>query len=56
MSAADVGKPYIPTYKVKYPVPEPTDDENSGDEMKDEAKEDEVKGDEGKEEEGKQVS
>lgn len=34
--AADVGKPFIPTYKVKYAVPEPTDDEASEDEMPEE--------------------
>lgn len=34
VARADVGKPFIPTYKVKYPVPEPTDDESSGDEMR----------------------
>ena len=31
ISADAVGKPYVPTYKVRYnPIPEPTDDEESG--------------------------
>lgn len=38
VSPADISKPYIPTYKVKYDVPEPTDDEQSDEEMKDEDK------------------
>ena len=39
VAPADVAKPFIPTYKVKFPLPEPTDDEASGDDMKDESKE-----------------
>lgn len=33
LSPDALGRPYIPTYKVKYnPLPEPTDDEDSGNE------------------------
>lgn len=41
VAPADVGKPYIPRYKVKYPVPEPTDDEESGDDLKGDSKDEE---------------
>lgn len=39
VAASDISKPFIPTYKVKYAVPEPTDDEDSGDEMKEDREE-----------------
>lgn len=34
VAPSEVSKPFIPTYKVKYPLPEPTDDEGSGDDMR----------------------
>lgn len=32
VAPTDVSRPFIPKYKVKYPIPEPTDDEGSEDE------------------------